>query len=203
MRVNINIEDMPQSAQTAYARKNKLRGITMRICWALTPVLFVIFCIMSLVNKTFSEDIEFDLEVALTLGCGLQGLMHIGFFYKRAIRAVYGKIVELGILIGLFVLIPLVGVLIVVPAFGIMFGFVYEIVDTVLFLRKKPLVYQRELKHFIETKQAQAEIEAALTAEANSETVMANLQKLKEMAEQGVITEEEFNQKKAEMMARI
>ena len=95
------------------------------------------------------------------------------------------------------------GVLIVVPAFGIMFGFVYEIVDTVLFLRKKPLVYQRELKHFMETKQAQAEIEAALTAEANSETVMANLQKLKEMAEQGVITEEEFNQKKAEMMARI
>ena len=55
----------------------------------------------------------------------------------------------------------------------------------------------------METKQAQAEIEAALTAEANSETVMANLQKLKEMAEQGVITEEEFNQKKAEMMARI
>lgn len=42
-----------------------------------------------------------------------------------------------------------------------------------------------------------------MTAEANSETVMANLQKLKEMAEQGVITEEEFNQKKAEMMARI
>lgn len=87
MSVNINVEDMPQSAQTAYARKNKLRGITMKICWALTPVLFVIFCIMSLVNKTFSEDIEFDLEVALTLGCGLQGLMHIGFFYKRAIRA--------------------------------------------------------------------------------------------------------------------
>ena len=71
MSVNINVEDMPQSAQTAYARKNKLRGITMKICWALTPVLFVIFCIMSLVNKTFSEDIEFDLEVALTLGCGL------------------------------------------------------------------------------------------------------------------------------------
>ena len=70
MSVNINVEDMPQSAQTAYARKNKLRGITMKICWALTPVLFVIFCIMSLVNKTFSEDIEFDLEVALTLGCG-------------------------------------------------------------------------------------------------------------------------------------
>ena len=86
-------------------------------------------------------------------------------------------------------------------------GFIFLIADTVFFFIKKPLIYPFEHKCFLDSKKAQEEIQAAAYSEmmrrANSENNMEKIRKLKEMMEQGVITEEEFNRKKTELLDKI
>ena len=73
------------------------------------------------------------------------------------------------------------------------------------------MVYEKEYDYFLETREAQQELnreynEAVMSAiqdEKNRNQTAEDLRKLKEMQEDGLITEEEFNAKKKEILAKF
>ena len=90
-------------------------------------------------------------------------------------------------------------------------GFVWAIIDMYLFIKKKPLVYKKEYKHFLASKEVQEEMEREYNhvilstihdGEIRNQAAV-NLKKLKEMQEEGLITEEEFEEKKKELLAKF
>lgn len=179
----ISFEEMPASAQKAYTFTNKVRKAVMFIGWGV----FLLNLIISFFNGYKSAFIS-----SLVVAGIIPGLIHGEFAYKKAVR----KLSIIGLLVAMF--------------FGMIlayFGFVCLIADTIIFIMKKPLVYPFENKCFLETRKAQEEIAAAtynvFLRAASSDDAMTKLQKLKEMMEQGVITEEEFNLKKAELLDEI
>lgn len=86
-------------------------------------------------------------------------------------------------------------------------GFIFTIIDTVLFILKKPLIYHFEYKHFVELDSVQQIIQN-LNAEAeiqenDKNNAIGNLQKLKEMLDNGLISEAEYEQKKSEVLNKF
>lgn len=146
----IEFDEMPKSAQKAYKVNNVVRKITMKLSWITMPLLFITCCIISIKEKAFPQEFLLDLEVGLFIGCALHGLIHSGFFIKIALRKIREWVLPLGILFGLFALIPILFVVIGVPYFCAVFGgLVFEIIDTIRYLKKMPLIYNWELKHFL------------------------------------------------------
>jgi hypothetical protein len=86
-----------------------------------------------------------------------------------------------------------------------MLGGIFLIIDLILFIKKKPLIYPYEYVSLLQTKAAQAEMmcNAAQDFKDDSEIAAENLQKLSDMLEKGLITTEEFNMKKAELLERM
>lgn len=86
-------------------------------------------------------------------------------------------------------------------------GFIFFIVDTVLWIKKKRLAYPFKYKLFLLKEDIQAEMEMEACNEIvralESDDAMTKIQRLKEMKDNGVINEEEFNTKKVELMAKI
>lgn len=187
----ITYEDMPQSAQKAYKLTNTIRKIAMFIGW----VAFVGWLVAGFLSMIINKDITFgELLFLCYLYPGvLAGLVHCEFGFKGAFQ----KFSVLGIFALPFVVI-----------YAIFAGGIYLIVDTILFILKKPLIYPFEMKYFIATKDARAEMTVnALSGMGNvssgSDTAKNDLQNLKEMLDQGLITQEEFNNKKKELLERI
>lgn len=187
----ITFEELPPSAQKAYKQTNIIRTITLFITLGITAVLSVIF---------FKDGgIIGGIGGALVVASLVQGNVHMEFVYRKCIRS-WG-------IIGL-----LLCVLVFTFTYFLMSAFV--IADIVLLIMRKPLIYPFENKCFLQNRAAQAELQweydtavmaAAFnnSAQNSSESAMENIQKLKEMHEQGIITEDEFNSKKAELLGRI
>lgn len=187
----ITYEDMPQSAQKAYKLTNIIRKIAMFIGW----IAFIGWFIAGFLSMIINHDITFgELLFLCYLYPGfLSGLVHCEFGVKGAFQKFS--------IFGIFAL-PFIFI------FAIFAGGVYLIVDTFLFIMKKPLIYSFEIKHFIGTQEAQAEMVVnALSGTRNvatgSDAAKNDLQNLKAMLDQGLITEEEFNNKKKELLERI
>ena len=184
-------ENMPQSAQKSYKLTNMIRKIAMFIGW----VAFVGWFVAGFFSMIINKDITFgELLFLCYLYPGfLTGLVHCEFGFKGAFRKFS--------IFGIFAL-PFVFL------YAVFAGGAYLIVDTILFIMKKPLIYSFEMKHFIATQDAQAEMVVnALSGMGNvasgSDTAKNDLQNLKEMLDKGLITEEEFNNKKKELLERI
>lgn len=179
----ISFEEMPVSAQKAYTFTNKVRKAVMFIGLGI----FLLNLIISFINGYKSAFIS-----SLFVSGIIPGFIHGEFAYKKMFRNLF--------IIGLFIDVLLATIF----AYA---GFIFLIADTILYIMKKPLVYPFENKCFLETRKAQEEIAAAtynvFLRAASSDDAMTKLQKLKEMMEQGVITEEEFNRKKAELLEEI
>lgn len=188
----ISFEEMPPSAQKAYKVTNVVRKGAMFIGW----VVFVLLYIFLIVDHNENNGIT-DWLFGPLLGAGmLSGIIHGEFLYKKVFRT--------------FTVILFLIALSISAFFAMIFGyigFIFLIVDTILFFKKKPLIYKYEHHNFLDSKKAQAEMESAAYNEVlntfNSDDAMIKLQQLKEMMEQGTITEEEYNQKKAELLERI
>lgn len=204
----ITYDDMPPSAQKTYDLNNKLRKITMMMGWVLSPVIFLIIMVYSLISGDgFGVSFVLGIEMGMTLGCLLNGFLHSTSILRPALHWLKDKMLGLGILFGLFALIPILLIAIGIPYICAVFGWIFVIVDTILYLKKKPLIYRWEHKQFIKMKKAQEEIEAAAYMEAaeaaKSETAAEKLSSLNKLREQGAITEDEYNAKKAELMDQI
>ena len=189
----IDIESLPVKAQKNYKFTNMLRKIAMFAGWGIAVLLFIYTTITQ--QGTFLE----NLVGSIMTGGILLGIIHCEFLMKKLSRAMG----VLGIFINLFIV-----------GFTFFFGWIFLIIDTVLFIMKKPLVYPMEHKNFLMDKAVQREMEEEYynavmndtknIEKANKEdAAMETLQKLKEMLDQGIITEEEFNIKKKDLLEKF
>lgn len=190
----IKIEEMPVSAQKAYKVTNIVRKAAMFIGWGLFVILYIV-----VFTGNYHKLVDF--LFAPMWGAGfIAGMVHGEFIYKKIVKTLDKALPLVGLIMGVFISLFLLAVFSYI-------GFIFLIADTVLFFMKKPLVYPFEHKCFLDSRKAQEEIETAVYNEmirtANSENAMDKLQKLKVMMEQGIITEDEFNRKKTELLDEI
>ena len=175
-------ENMPPSAQKAYKTTNNIRKVALFVSAAL-GVLYIILMAMTLKTDFGGVLVVFCAGLAF-----VQGNIHCEFVYKGCFKKLF-----------IFGFFP-AGI---VFMFASLLGWIFWIIDLILFILKKPLIYPFENKYFM-TDEALREI-GEQRAKMYTETPMAmnNLQHLKELLDQGAITEEEYNQKKEELLKKI
>lgn len=187
--MKITYDLLPPSAQKAYNMTSKIRTVTMFIGFASAIIMFILAF-----GEIFNgkDNLFTVLGGSFMFGGFLHGIVHMEFTYKKLARS-------LGI-IGLFLCL-------FVAMIGAYIGFIFMIIDLVLFIKKKPLIYPYENVHFLYSKGAQEELAAMEIAAAvntdNAESVKESLEKLKEMLDSGLISEIEYENKKAELLNRL
>lgn len=123
------VKNLPKAIRKRYNLTNGVRTVTMFIGWILSALLFI-YALKS-GEKGFA-----NVVFAPVFGGGfIHGLFHAEFLFKKAFK-------NLGLIIGFFAS----GVVFLVSAYS---GFIFLIVDTVLFILKKPLIYPFEDKNFL------------------------------------------------------
>lgn len=187
--MKITYDLLPPSAQKAYNLTSKIRTVTMFIGFASALIMFILAF-----GEIFNgkDNLFTVFGGSFMFGGFLHGIVHMEFTYKKLARS-------LGI-IGLFLCLFVIMI-------GAYAGFIFLVIDLVLFIRKKPLIYSYENINFLYSKGAQEEIAAMEIASAvgadNTANVKDDLEKLKEMLDSGLITESEYETKKAELLNRI
>lgn len=184
---------------------NKRRMIATAAGWIITLVIAVPLFFGSLFSGIRSGGEFVGVVIAsgylgIVFGSIVAGLVHI--------ETIYGKIKPL-----LFV--PIIGwciwVFIVVYA-SHLYGVVVLIANAIRYFKKKPFFFSFEIDDYLR-KEAAQNIDAAVTEAAyNSVMGQQNVQnnnsaeslaKLKEMLDNGLITENEYDVKKAEILSRM
>lgn len=120
---------LPKSIRKKYNLTNGVRTVTLFLGWMIALLLFIYS--LGSGQKGFA-----NIFFAPIFGGGfIHGLFHAEFVFKNAFK-------KLGIFIGFFIS----GVIFTIAAYS---GFIFIIIDTVLFIKKKPLIYPFEDKHFL------------------------------------------------------
>lgn len=192
----ITYDEMSPAMQKAYRSTNAARKVTLFL--SLTLIVIVFFAVII----GFGDGMNFQgfiaaIPVAAGCGCAIGGLVHGLVHCEFAFKWLFKNlplILALAGCLGLYLLGAFIGVPVI-------------IVDLVLFIKKKPLVYSFEHKHFFMLKSVQNEMEAAMYMEAaeaaRSESVAEKLSNLNKLKAEGTITEEEYSTKKAELLEKI
>lgn len=180
----IRYEDMPPSAQKAYRFTNTAR----KVLAILTCPFVVIFFLLGILSGE-----GFVMGLLLTTNAAfLLGIFHGEFIYKSLLR----KLSVIGILPAMFVAGIFSGI-----------GLVFWIIDLVFIIQKKPLIFQFEHGFLLESKAARQEMAQMAYNQyvynVSRNNAYSGLQQLKNMLDQGIITREEFEMKKAELLRRI
>lgn len=123
------VNSLPKSIRRSYNLTNGVRTVTMFIGWILSVIIFIYAVTHG--EKGFS-----NIVFAPVFGGGfIHGVVHAEFLFKKAFKV-------LGIIIGFFASC----LIFLVSAYA---GFIFLIVDTMLFILKKPLIYPFEDKNFL------------------------------------------------------
>ncbi len=151
----ITYENLPPSAQKSYRLLNNVRKVTLFLSWIGVPALIILGLIVSIKEGSFPEKFTEDFILSFFLGSALQGLAHSIYIVK----AVLEKTRTLLVILGIFAIIPYLIIVIGIPFFTAAYaGLIFTIIDTILLLKKKPLVYKWEHRFFLLERQAQAEM---------------------------------------------
>ncbi len=131
----IRVEEAPKSVQEAFNKISKRRRIIMFIGWAATVIWLVIMLIESISS---GKDLIGNVVVGFMLGGFASGFDHVGFLFRKTAQNGIVLVILLGIwYIILFTLIVLLALVV---------GWVFLIIDTVRFFKKKCPVYNSEIK---------------------------------------------------------
>ncbi len=131
----IHVEDAPKYVQEAFNRICTRRKIIMFIGWAATAIWLVVMLIESISS---GKDLVGNVIVGFMLGGFASGFDHVGFLFKRTAQSGIILVILLGIwYIILFALIVLL---------ALIAGWIFLIIDTVRFFKKKCPVYNSEIK---------------------------------------------------------
>lgn len=192
--MNITYDEMTPAMQKAYRSTNAARKVTLFLSLALIVIVF--FAVIIGFGDGIKNFGAFVAAISVSAGCGcavgglVHGLVHCEFAFKWLFKNL-PLILALAGCLGLYLLGAFIGVPVIIA-------------DLVLFIKKKPLVYSFEHKHFFMLKSVQNEMEAAMYTEAaRSESVAEKLSNLNKLKAEGAITEEEYNTKKAELLEKI
>lgn len=151
----ITYENLPPSAQKSYRLLNNVRKVTLFLSWIGVPALIILALVVSIKDGRFPEKFTEDFILSFFLGTALQGLFHSFYIVKAVLEKLRTPIVILSI----FTLILYLFIVIGIPFFTAMFaGLIFTIIDTIRLLKKKPLVYNWEMRFFLLERQAQAEM---------------------------------------------
>ncbi len=131
----IQVEEAPEYVKEAFNKISKRRKVIMFIGWAATVLWLVIMLIESISS---GKDLIGNIIVGFMLGGFASGFDHVGFLFKKT--ALNGII--LVILLGIWYIILFA--LIVLLALTV--GWIFLIIDTVRFFKKKCPVYNSEIK---------------------------------------------------------
>ena len=195
--MKVTYETLPESAQKAYNQTDKIRRVSMFIAIGLSVVLMIIFGVSG-ETKNFIE----LLASSLLAGCCIHGLIHAEMLLKPLIKKFLKSLLKI-----YFPPIMLISAMML--CFGLTFamfiGAPCMIIDLVLYLKKKPLVYPSEVGSFLKLKAVQEEMQAMAMQEMRypQEDAQTKIIKLKQMLDDGLITEDEYSQKKAELLSNI
>ncbi len=131
----IHVEEAPKSVQEAFNKISKRRKVIMFIGWAATVLWLVIMLIESISS---GKDLIGNVVVGFMLGGFASGFDHVGFLFRKTAQNGIVLVILLGIwYIILFTLIVLLALVV---------GWVFLIIDTVRFFKKKCPVYNSEIK---------------------------------------------------------
>lgn len=173
-----------------YDKRNRVNKSVLFVGWGITAIFFVIFFIKGISTGEPLEGISVGMALGAIIAGLLSGIAHLGFIFKKI---GFGNTILLWIALGIFILMLYAFILMVIWYAGI----VCFVVDTILFIMKKPLIYRWEDKRILAKAETQAG--AFMTAPSAAD----QLQELNRMLNSGVITQEEFNAKKAEIISRM
>lgn len=128
------------------------------------------------------------------IGGLIPGLVHIESIYSKIKPLLYIPV------IGWFIW------LMIVYFSAVFIGMIVMVLNLVMIILKKPVIYFFDtdylMKREAEKNFTAAEYNSAVNQPAANETA-ENLRKLKEMNEQGLITDEEYNKKKSELLEKM
>lgn len=185
---------MPE-VRAEFIKECNHRKAALIASWIVSLLAEIAFFIWSQNTEYAAEnigDVLRDYFTALEcLGGLVVGIYHLGFLFKKSVE----KLLLLGV-----ILYPII---IYIVWFG---GMLLLIVDTVLFILRKPPVYPFEENRIIKNIEERLGIFKSFVstdAQKNHLSVMNSIEELKAMLDKGLITPEEFEAKKAELMARI
>lgn len=192
---------LPPSVQKSCKTAHIGRIVTLVLSGILVVVLFISFLVSYGSKPGAVVDAENTLGafiMAVLFGCMIHGI----YISLPLLRSTFRKWSIVGIIPAVFI----IGTL----GFA---GFGFAIVNVIRLICKKKLYYDWDIKYFLEAPGAQAEIEAEYqaslinalngTSSSNSQTAMEDIQNLKTMLDQKLISQEEFEQKKTEILTRI
>ena len=195
--MKVTYETLPESAQKAYNQTNKIRRVSMFIAIGLS-VICLIVDLVSGKNENFINTFVFSL---IGGGC-IHGLIHAEMLLKPLIKKFLKSLLKI-------YFPPLMLISAIMLCLGLTFamfiGAPCMIIDLVLYLKKKPLVYPFEIGSFLKLKAVQEEMQVMAMQEMRypQEDTQTKIIKLKQMLDDGLITEDEYNQKKTELLSTI
>ena len=134
--------------------------------------------------------------MGVVVGGFLPGLAHLGFLFKKI---KLDTALLLIILLGIFVLFVYLFILVLI----MYTGWIFFIIDTILFILKKPLIYRWEDKRVLAKALEQAVLYQDAVPSKNASSTADQLTELNQMLSNGLITQEEFDAKKAEILERM
>ena len=189
MKDYIRYEDMPPSAQKAYNSTNSTRKLTMFVggFGFIAAVLALLF------GSVFDAEAGAAVLLPAAIITMIPGFVHAHLHFKKFLS----KAGIIGLAIW-FIAVMFVG------GYGCV---IFLAMDIVRYIQKKPLISKSEHLFFLESPAAQQEMMAAaiadITRQSDSSSAAENLRQLKGMLDSGIITEAEFNAKKAELLERM
>lgn len=196
--MKVTYETLPESAQKAYNQTNKIRRVSMFIAVILSVIFLIIDCFDKNKKFGFIDSIMFS----LLSGCCIHGLIHAEMLLKPLIKKFLKSLLKI-----YFPPIMLISAIMLGcgVTFAMFIGAPCMIIDLILYLKKKPLVYSFEIGSFLKLKAVQEEMQAMAMQEMrySQEDEHTKIVKLKQMLDDGLITEDEYNQKKAELLSNI
>ena len=202
----ITYEEMVPAAKAAYEKENSTRTKVMKVSWfgaALVVIGIIILILGAFISAIINKPADFFNELGLfLLITGLIPICILGCVHCKGMFKGIIKIAAPLLILGWAVAVIALSVALGGAIYG---GPVFLIIDTIRYFQKKPLIYNFEHEGFMKTPEAQRELlsKAAATFQNANLSAEDTLKKLKDMFEQGLITEEEYNNKKAELLNRI
>lgn len=192
----INLDDLTPTMRKAYDKENSLRKKALLISSIAGLVWGIVMMIAIPNTMNFFERIMVALAFWYSAGSIVMGIVHKRRWFININYII--PIIPFGWIVMYFTLIPVIFI-----------GFVILPLDVILFFMKKPLVRNSEIMKICNTDEVAAEALGHAAAEAyldsvnNNKTSTDKLNELKQMLDNGLITEEEFNKKKSELLDRI
>ncbi len=134
-----------------YDKWNKANRMGLFVAWGITAAMIVVFFIVGITQADPLGGIGVGFGIGVMIGGLIPGFAHLGFLFKKIKLT---NAILLIILIGVFI-VMLYAIIFTIVWLG---GMLCLLVDSVLFILKKPLIYPWEDKRVLDKAEKQASV---------------------------------------------